>query len=364
MAEHPPQSLSDALRRIDREAAEWLVKRDRGLTPAEQDAYFQWMAADSRHGERLAWHRRTWSELDALAQWRPEHSPEPNPDLLACLAASTAGASTTNRGWWRWRRLAPLLALAAAVAILLVWRSTVAPIPVVSPVAQTTKALEVAVGYERRVLNDGSVVELNRGASLSVEYTPGERRVWLHAGEALFTVSPDPARPFIVRAAGVGVRAVGTAFNVRLGDNALDVLVTHGRVRVLGLEAGSGPSADHAGAPATPPELGAGQRMLVSLGSTRAPAVIESLGDAEIARELAWKPQLLEFDSVPLGEVVAQFNRHGGVQLIIADPALADLPIVASFRSDNVEGFLRLLVRTSGVVVTRGPDGIVLHAGK
>ena len=37
--------------RIDLAAAEWLVKRDRGLTAEEQDAFLQWMAADPRHGE-------------------------------------------------------------------------------------------------------------------------------------------------------------------------------------------------------------------------------------------------------------------------------------------------------------------------
>ncbi len=30
----------------DEQAADWLIRRDRGLTPAEQDAYLQWLAAD------------------------------------------------------------------------------------------------------------------------------------------------------------------------------------------------------------------------------------------------------------------------------------------------------------------------------
>ena len=33
----------------DELAAEWLVRRDRGLTPAEQDDFLQWLAADPRH---------------------------------------------------------------------------------------------------------------------------------------------------------------------------------------------------------------------------------------------------------------------------------------------------------------------------
>ena len=67
----------------DEQAADWLVRHDRGLTPSEQDEYLQWLAADPRHGVWLAKRRQAWSEFDVLTEWRPEHSAEPNPDLLA-----------------------------------------------------------------------------------------------------------------------------------------------------------------------------------------------------------------------------------------------------------------------------------------
>ena len=82
------------------------------------------------------------------------------------------------------------------------------------------------------MLDDGSVAELNRGAEIEVNYTVAERRVVLRRGEALFTVAKNPARPFVVRAGGVDVRAVGTAFNVKLAGPNLEVLVTEGTVHV------------------------------------------------------------------------------------------------------------------------------------
>ena len=80
---NPSPRPPDDIRRLDREAAAWLVKKDHGFTAAEQDAFFQWLAADPRHGEWFARHRQTWKEFNLLAEWKPEHSTEPNADLLA-----------------------------------------------------------------------------------------------------------------------------------------------------------------------------------------------------------------------------------------------------------------------------------------
>lgn len=98
---------------IDREAAAWLIRRDRGLTAEEQDAFFRWLAADPRHGERLAHHQRTWKDFNLLAQWRPEHGSEPNPDLLA--------RPRPARRWLAW---GVPLALAACLALGFFLRTT------------------------------------------------------------------------------------------------------------------------------------------------------------------------------------------------------------------------------------------------
>jgi transmembrane sensor len=322
------------------QAAEWLVRCDRGLSPAEQDEYLQWLAADPRHGDALAREQATWRELDRLADWRPEHAPEPNPALLA------PPRRAAHRPLLRFAPLAFAAAACVAMALFLP-RDAPAPAPPVSvPPA-------VAAGYEERRLDDGSVVGLNRGTAITVVFAAGERRVRLLGGEAHFTVVSDAARPFIVEAAGVETRAVGTAFNVRLADAGVDVLVTEGIVQVTA----AGPSAPVA-------RLVRGERVTVSpVRSAAAAPRLMPVGVTadEIDRTLAWRPRLLEFSSAPLAEVVAEFNRHNPVQLALADPALAALPVFASFRSDNVEGFVRLLEATAGVRAERRGGTISLR---
>jgi transmembrane sensor len=52
---------------------------------------------------------------------------------------------------------------------------------------------------------------------------------------------------------------------------------------------------------------------------------------------------MLDFTDVPLASVAAELNRRNPVQLIPESAALRELRVNASIRSDNVEGFVRLL---------------------
>lgn len=314
-------------------AAEWLARRDRGLTAGEQDEFFQWLAADPRHGEWLALHRSVVADFTALAHWRPEHSDEPNPDLLA-----------PRRRRRRW--LAPvLLAAAAAIAIAFIVQRA-------EPLAPATPA-----PLARRLLEEGSSVELNRGAVVRTAFTPDERRVDLVSGEAYFSVTKDPVRPFIVRVAGVEVRAVGTAFSVRLDSGAVEVLVTEGRVDVRPASNGAPASA----AASTATFVDAGQKATVSLAAEAVPQV-STATPSQISGHLGWQTQLLDFSSAPLASAVAEFNRRNRIQFEIVDAELGAMPIVASIQSNNVEGFAQFLAAAPGVQVERrGNDVIVVR---
>jgi transmembrane sensor len=324
--ESGPEAIAQA-------AAAWVLRCDRGLTAAEQDEFSDWLAGDPRHSEQLARHRRHWQRLEVLAQWRPEHSVRPNADLLAPPRA-------------RWSRFWPAavgLAAAAAVAVVL-WNGGAGSAERDSRIPTVARAAAADVAaVSRRTLADGTVVELNRGAVLTAQFTASERRVRLEQGEAHFSVTKDAARPFVVSVHGMDVRAVGTAFNVRLDRAALEVLVTEGRVRVS--EASAGPEArgEIGDRPSLVPLLEAGQRAVVSLAAQPEAPQIATLTTSEIERVLAWQHRMLEFTAAPLGEVVAEFNRRNATQIVVGDPELAAIRISASFRSDNIDGFVRLV---------------------
>ncbi len=324
------------------EAGAWLARRDRGLSAVEQDAFLQWLREDERHRIALAKLDLTWSALDSLTQWQPEHSTQPNPDLLA-------------PGQLRRRRFMRMslgaAGLAAALAMV-VWTAAVfrAPPPAANDaLLRSAQGLRVIPGSERLVLSDGSVAERKHGSQIEVVFTEAERRVHLLAGELHMTVTKNPLRPFIVDVDGVAVRAVGTAFSVRRGADAIDVLVTEGRVQLESPQTES--------LRAEPVAVAAGERAHIATTSPDSPPVITLVSAAEIERELAWQSVRLEFEALPLAAVVAEFNLRNRQQLVIGDSAAGQVSVAGTFRADQVDVFVRLLEASFGIHVERPADG-------
>ena len=327
---------------VTAQAAEWLVARDRARGAAEEEKFECWLQADSRHAAVYAEMAEAWSLMAGA----------PAPML------TTVPKPSSSRRFLRGMPLTVGVAAALAVgyfAWLQPWRSSF------------SGAANTAVGgLERMSLPDGSVVQLNTDSAVEVHYTAGERRVRLLRGEAHFSVAKNPARPFLVFAGGVDVRAVGTAFDVRLRAASVDVLVTEGKVRLerpLAADAGQPVSA---GAMAPLVFLAAGERASVPLAlpasdSTPMAVTVIPVPPDAMAQALAWREQQLQFSTETLAEMVAEFNRYNAHQLVIDDPRLATKRFGGTFPSNDSAGFVLLLEREFGVVAQRQADRTVLR---
>lgn len=336
-----PSRASSDLEPIESAAAAWVVRLSEGLKPDEEADLAAWLAADPRHEAALAEFQHGWDRFAPVAA-----------EVTAASATSPGPDATLVSGVFPRRRALryATIAFAAAAAVALGLNLALRPAP------QASTRPPLLPLCEERTLADGSMVELNRGAEITVAFTAGERRVELVRGEAHFTVTKNPVRPFIVTAGGVQVRAVGTAFNVRLDAVAVEVVVTEGSVRV------NPPVAAAVGEEL--PMLHAGDHTAVPLApvATAALPVVVALAPDALAARLAWQPRLLEFDDVPLSEIVAEFNRRNPARLTIEGTALGALRLTATVRSDNMDGFVRLMESNYGVrVEPRGTAEIVLR---
>ena len=103
-----------------------------------------------------------------------------------------------------------LAGLAVCLAAALTWQIVRTPAPSFPP------ASILVTSPARRVLPDGSVVELSDGAKIAVDYAGALRRVALERGAAHFQVAKNSSRPFVVSARNVEIRDIGTVFEVRL----------------------------------------------------------------------------------------------------------------------------------------------------
>lgn len=350
MSEKGRESEGLKAARINREASDWVAKYDQGITAEEQDAFFDWLAESPSHSEAFNRRQIVWKEMNVLADWRPEHSTEPNPDLLAVSRKRS--------------KLIGLRIVGAVAAILMIGLF-------LGEFIENSKqgesfllaSGESAQFYEHHVLEDGSTIELNRGAQVSVRFRKDKRVIDLLSGEAHFTVAKDARRPFVVRARGTVVQAVGTAFNVLLDSEEVEVIVTEGRVLVNPSIATTRESIVVESEPLVR-KLSAGQRSVVSLNSEIQPPLVEEFPLENLERRLAWKNEMLEFTDAPLSEVILEFNRRNHTQLVIGDPVLAELPVTAAFRPNKLDEFVELLGLIGNVQAERdGLSKIVLRLG-
>lgn len=259
----------------------------------------------------------------------------------------------------RRRRIA--LASSACVALLLAG-AIVFPLRETAPAAPVATAIAGAsiLRPEQRALPDGSTIELNAGAEVEVSFTEEFRRVVLRRGEAHFQVAKDARRPFVVRAGAIEVRAVGTAFAVEFGANAVDVLVTEGRVAV---DTGA-PSASALPLAA----VDAGKRVVIDREAAAAGSVTPRMSEpsaADVQARLAWRVPRLKFAATPLAQVVAMFNQHAvpgrDARLVLAPDTPVNLRVSGTLRSDDVESLLRLLAGEFGVSAEVRAGEIVLR---
>ena len=335
-----PQDSASSDDTIETAAAEWLCERDAGFAPGRAQAFAAWRAADPRHAAAVA---ETERAMEIIAEMPAVRAP-----LEARIAEVTQPVAPVVR-WGGFRP--PVWAAGLAAALVLaagVW--WLAPERPTEPQRYVTAAAR----QQQIALNDGSVVNLNVSSEVSVRLTPNERRVTLASGQAHFAVAHDTARPFIVTAAGVSVRAVGTAFSVRVGDAGVEVLVTEGKVEVT-RDAASAPSGVGAAVSGVvvPPQLVAGQRALIAREASVANAPIERVSAEILSAAVRWHSQVMTFSDLPLREAVVLFNRRNETQLVLSDDKLGGQKIGGTFAADQVEAFVRLLEKDGDVVAER-----------
>ena len=244
----------------------------------------------------------------------------------------------------------------ALLAVGLVWQVP-SPSPIPVPAAHANAVVTMPA---TRLLPDGSTVELKEGAQITFDYSGELRRVTLQKGEAHFAVAKNQERPFVVEAASVEVRAVGTAFSVQLGHQAIEVLVTEGRVAIeQGEQTAPGSALP---APSSVTFVDAGNRCVVEIApETATPPQVVGMSASEQNERLAWRVPRLEFSGTPLAQAIPMFNEHAKVKLVLGDASLGSLELSGVLRADNTDSLLRLLEVEFGIRAEQRGDEVVLR---
>lgn len=311
----PGRRATRAQRKRHEEAADWLLRnREAGQPAAEKTAFRAWLdsAPENRRAyeaaEQLMGEARTAIVSDpALVDFEVKPRSSAKPVLGTLLTLAMAGTL--------------FIALDGPMRLQADAMSGTGEMPVFT-------------------LTDGSTVQLNASSAVAYDYATGRRTVRLLRGQAYFEVAPDAARPFTVEAGSTRVTALGTAFDVRLGDAETDVTVTHNAV-LIAFE-----SADQA-----PLRVKQGEQAVYQR-NTGAREIRPSDG----VTALAWRRGQLVVDNAPLSHVVEEMNRNFSGRIVIANGELARRRVSGTLAISDTNAVLVYLEHALRVTTNRiGP---------
>jgi transmembrane sensor len=198
----------------------------------------------------------------------------------------------------------------------------------------STLVLEASAGgSETFVLDDGSFVRLAAGSRLSRDGRGSERRFELR-GRALFAVTHDSTRPFVVVADGIEARVLGTRFEVRpMGGRGQQIAVLEGRVEVRS-EGGR-------------VEVAAGE---VTVANPEGP--LSARRPEDLLGMLDWEEGALLFQDTPLSQVAREVAWRYGSRVEVEGAALRQRRVTAWYGAEPFRDVVESLCAATGASCT------------
>ena len=172
-------------------------------------------------------------------------------------------------------------------------------------------------------LADGTRITLDADSEIEASIGARSRHMVLRRGEALLTVVHDATRPFKVDIGPGRITDFGTRFDIETLQGKTRISVLEGQVGVttsrgtIKLDAGHASGYD-------------GKGVLLPVSDIDGTVTI-------------WETGQRHFNADRLSDVLERITRYHPVTFIFKDPELEDLRVSGTFRTDNLELFLRTL---------------------
>ncbi len=307
---------------------------DGRTTPEELEELAGWRSTSEESERRYEDIRALW----ALTGMRRELDP-----ILEAPSAAEILESTTEPSVRTWPGR-PLVRRAVAVAAAVIMGFAVGHLGQGRLAPEATVHSEFRTGPNElltAVLEDGSVARLGPNTTLRVTMGEGARQGELN-GRAFFAVARDPSRPFGLQTPEGEVTVLGTRFEVDTGRSSLRLLVVDG---LVALSSGG-----------TQTKLRAGDLGEASRGR------VPSITRVEVPEALLdWMGTWMAFEATPLHRVAKELEVRLGIQVEIADPAIADRTFSGWFSEQDRDQMLTMICRVAELRCTQLEDRVLME---
>jgi len=341
--EQTAQLSADEVRLDD--ASDWIAKLDRGLSDIELTLLEQWLAKHKENTIVLLEVAKMWDKMDDLSRLSdifPEHAITTTANTTSHIAKRKPGRKTA--GW--------IGAMAASIFIALtlgIFQNFGGVFPFInSPTVIAVQAsYQTAVGETNTIhLPDNSKIMLNTNSFVQIKFTATARIIDLQRGELHIDVAHDKSRPLSVVAGGKIIQAVGTAFNVDLRSQLVELLVTDGKVLVGAQKTDLmtiNTDKENLRLPSSSMAVSKGEKIALDLIGHQQEAAIK-VNPLEMAASLSWRQGNLIFHGESLANALAEISRYTNIKFELADDEkLRSVKVAGMFKTGDVTGLLNVL---------------------
>lgn len=337
---------------MEQHACSFIAKLDSGpLSESDEAELRDWLQADARHKNALMEMAKLMDHMGVLSRLS---------DLFP-LDTQVPGYVKKTQKSSKW--LVPMAVglCCALVVMMLSWGVNI----IGENTALQSMTASTDIGeIKTLVLQDGSKVTLNTFSQIEVEFSEKERAIHLIRGEALFEVAHNKSRAFLVIANNKVVKAIGTAFNVRIGDGNIEVTVTDGTVEVEKI------AEDNSDLSMNIKNIDELKKKVVTRMTRGQEAVIadtleflQPIAAVDIEKKLLWQKGILIFEGESLEHVVAEISRYTSKKIIISDQATKEIRIGGYFETGDIVKLFDILESGFNISVKKeGPDTIHLSS--
>lgn len=315
----------------------WITRLDRGLSDEEQVELKKWFQISDIHVETFMQLVKLWDKMESLSQLSElfPHKPQPTTSKQAPVlawAASFIFASLISLGVW----------LNADIF----WEQNT------TQIVQFNSEYETKIGQQSTFfLQDKTQVKLNTNSLVKVTYTDKQRVFELLRGEMHVVVAHNKQKPLSVYAGSNIIQAVGTAFNVELGNQQVELIVTDGKVLVSDINSQTVAPLKLKNVHLSSKSFAVSKGQKAQLKAAKT-SIIGS-DEGKLASDLAWQQGNLIFRGESLIDAMQEVSRYTNFQFDFGDEETKKLQIAGLFRTSDISGLLAALESNFNVVVKK-----------
>lgn len=211
------------------------------------------------------------------------------------------------------------------------------------------------------VLPDGSVVQLQPGASMVYNKQFRENRNIYLTGEAAFTVAADKLHPFVVYSSELYTTALGTFFLVKAipGEDMITVRLNTGKVLVKGATDKKKVISDVILTPGK--ELRyyrkTGKAIVANFNTTGTNILVKAGNN----RDSLAKPDWYKFNNQPMAQVLDQLSNYYGVAIYYYPSDVTEIYFDGKFeKTDSLAKILIDLTLPNNLKLIRNDSGFII----